>query len=50
RAGELRNFTGIDSVYEAPEQPEIHLDGQQLVTNLIAQLLDMLRQDDIIKS
>ncbi|SUX71205.1 adenylylsulfate kinase [Citrobacter freundii] len=24
RAGELRNFTGIDSVYEAPESPEIH--------------------------
>lgn len=23
RAGELRNFTGIDSVYEAPESPEI---------------------------
>lgn len=50
RAGELRNFTGIDSVYEAPEQPEIHLDGEQLVTNLTAQLLDLLRQRDIIKS
>jgi bifunctional enzyme CysN/CysC len=25
RAGELRNFTGIDSPYEAPESPEIHL-------------------------
>ncbi len=34
RAGELRNFTGIDSVYEAPEKAEIHLDGEQLVTNL----------------
>ncbi len=25
RAGEIRHFTGIDSAYEAPEQPEIHL-------------------------
>jgi len=27
RAGELKNFTGIDSPYEAPEAAEIHLDG-----------------------
>ena len=25
RRGELRNFTGIDSPYEAPETPELHL-------------------------
>ncbi|WP_311790616.1 adenylyl-sulfate kinase, partial [Pantoea sp. UBA5923] len=50
RAGELRNFTGIDSVYEAPEQPEIRLAGEQLVTKLTAQLLDLLRRRDIIKS
>lgn len=50
RAGELRNFTGIDSVYEAPDSPEIQLDGEQLVTKLAAQLLDLLRDRDIIKS
>lgn len=50
RAGELRQFTGIDSAYEAPLQPEIHLDGEQLVTNLVGQLLDLLRHDDIIRS
>lgn len=50
RAGELRNFTGIDSVYEAPEKAEIHLDGEQLVTNLVHQLLDLLQQSDIIRS
>ena len=50
RAGELKNFTGIDAVYEAPETPEIHLQGQQLVTNLVGQLLDLLRQGDIIRS
>ena len=26
RAGELKNFTGIDSPYEAPSAPEIHID------------------------
>jgi bifunctional enzyme CysN/CysC len=26
RAGEIKNFTGIDSPYEAPETPEIHLE------------------------
>lgn len=50
RAGELRNFTGIDSVYEAPIQPEVHLNGEQLVTNLIAQLLDVLRGRAMIRS
>ena len=25
KAGQLKNFTGIDAPYEAPEQPEIHL-------------------------
>ena len=25
RKGELKNFTGIDSDYEAPEAPELHL-------------------------
>lgn len=49
RAGELRNFTGIDSVYEAPEAPDVHLKGEQLVTKLVAQLLDVLRGQAIIK-
>ncbi|HEY9580687.1 MAG TPA: sulfate adenylyltransferase subunit CysN [Rhizorhapis sp.] len=26
RSGELKNFTGIDSPYEPPEKPEIHID------------------------
>jgi len=25
RRGELQNFTGIDSAYEPPQSPEIHL-------------------------
>jgi bifunctional enzyme CysN/CysC len=31
RAGQLQNFTGIDSPYEAPEQPEIHIDTTRLM-------------------
>ncbi|MBA2466159.1 MAG: sulfate adenylyltransferase subunit CysN [Sphingomonas sp.] len=30
RAGELANFTGIDSPYEPPEQPEVHIDTMAL--------------------
>jgi adenylylsulfate kinase-like enzyme len=25
RAGEIKNFTGIDDPYEAPIEPEVHL-------------------------
>ncbi len=30
RAGELKNFTGIDSPYEAPEAPEMRIDTTQM--------------------
>lgn len=30
RRGELRDFTGIDSPYERPLQPELHLQGEDL--------------------
>jgi bifunctional enzyme CysN/CysC len=30
RRGELKNFTGIDSAYEPPEGPEVHLEGGAL--------------------
>jgi bifunctional enzyme CysN/CysC len=29
RAGQIKNFTGIDSPYEPPEDPEIHIDTTQ---------------------
>lgn len=49
RAGALRNFTGIDAIYEPPQAPELHLDGEQLVTNLTDRLLDLLHSRAIIK-
>jgi bifunctional enzyme CysN/CysC len=36
RRGELKNFTGIDSPYEPPEAPEIHLDTTQLTAEAAA--------------
>ena len=30
RAGELKNFTGVDSPYEAPENPELRIDTTAL--------------------
>ena len=30
RSGQLKNFTGIDSPYEAPETPEIHIETTKM--------------------
>jgi bifunctional enzyme CysN/CysC len=37
RRGELRNFTGIDSPYEAPEEPEIRIDTTTLTPEAAAE-------------
>ena len=45
RAGELKNFTGIDSPYEAPKDPEIRLDTTSLVPAAAAeQITDWLER------
>ena len=36
RSGELKNFTGIDSPYEPPEAPEVHLDAANLTVEASA--------------
>ena len=49
RRGELVNFTGIDSPYEPPENPEIHLDTTKLTIEEGAELvLETLRQRGIL--
>jgi adenylylsulfate kinase len=49
RAGEIKNFTGIDDPYEAPDSPEIHLHSdQQSLAEEIEQILAVLRQRGII--
>jgi bifunctional enzyme CysN/CysC len=39
RAGQLAHFTGIDSPYEAPEDPEIHVDTTKLTAEEAADLI-----------
>jgi adenylyl-sulfate kinase len=51
RAGQIREFTGIDAPYEAPEDPEIvvHTDRQSIdesVTTVLEQLLPRLRAEE----
>lgn len=49
RRGEIRNFTGIDSPYEAPEDPEIRIDTQR--TSAVAaadEIMGFLRKRGIL--
>jgi bifunctional enzyme CysN/CysC len=39
RAGQLKNFTGIDSPYEVPENPEIHIDTTDMTPEQAAELI-----------
>lgn len=39
RAGQLANFTGIDSAYERPERPEVRLEGQSADADELAETL-----------
>jgi len=49
RAGELTNFTGIDSPYEAPESPEIRVDTAAMTAEEAAdQVIAVLRGRGII--
>ena len=49
RRGELKNFTGIDSPYEAPEDPEIRLDTALLAPEAAAsRVIEYLREAGII--
>jgi bifunctional enzyme CysN/CysC len=49
RRGELANFTGIDSPYEPPEQPEIRIDTTALEPEAAAeQIVEQLRSMGVI--
>ena len=49
RAGEIKNFTGIDDPYEAPAQPELHLQtDQQSLEQEVTAILELLRVRGII--
>ncbi len=47
RAGQLQNFTGIDSAYEVPENPEITVDtGESQAEELAEAIVRMVLGDD----
>ena len=49
KAGQIKNFTGIDSPYEQPEAAEITVRTRDLTAEEAArQVLDMLRERQII--
>jgi bifunctional enzyme CysN/CysC len=49
RAGKIRNFTGIDSPYEPPENPEMHIDtGRVSAEQAAEQVIGHLRLAGII--
>ncbi|ASI91427.1 adenylyl-sulfate kinase [Vibrio mediterranei] len=50
RAGEIKNFTGIDSEYEQPIEPEIHLNADAYkVEELVEQCIQALTERSIIR-
>ena len=50
RAGEIKNFTGIDSAYEAPEKAEIHINGDETSAEQAAeQIVTILTQRGVLQ-
>jgi len=49
RAGEIKNFTGIDDPYEAPEKPELHLHTDRMtIEQEVSMIIDYLKKHGII--
>jgi adenylylsulfate kinase len=49
RAGEIKNFTGIDDPYEEPTNPEIHLHSdQQTLAEEVNEIMNLLRERGIV--
>ena len=52
RAGKIKNFTGLDSPYEAPENPEIRLqaDGSKTPVELATQVAEYLEANHWLRA
>ena len=51
RAGEVKDFTGISSPYEAPVKPELVVDtGGQSLQECVEQVMALLRQRNLVKN
>ncbi len=49
RAGEIKNYTGIDSPYEAPDNPELVIDTEgESLEESVAKVIDFLKYKEII--
>ena len=49
RAGEIKNFTGIDDPYEAPIYPEIHLRSDKMtLSEEVSIIVNYLKDHDVI--
>ena len=49
RAGEIKNYTGIDSPYEAPDNPELVIDTEsESLKESVAKVIDFLKSKEII--
>ena len=51
RAGEIKNFTGIDDPYESPDRPELHLRTDQMtLEEEVTMIIDYLVTNEIIQT
>ena len=49
RTGEIKNYTGIDSPYEAPDNPELIIDTEsESLEESVAKVIDFLKSKEII--
>jgi adenylylsulfate kinase len=49
RSGEIKNYTGIDSPYEAPDNPELVIDtASELLEESVAKVINFLKSKEII--
>jgi len=49
RAGEIKNYTGIDSPYEAPENPDFTIDtNKETLDNSVLKILNFLEKNSLI--
>ena len=50
RSGLIKDFTGIDSAYEKPENPEITLDGEQYSADVLSdKIINYLSENNFLK-
>ena len=49
RSGEIKNFTGISSSYEAPDRPEIRLEGgKESAEAMVERIIDVLTRGGLV--